>query len=52
MHNNIYSRCKQCGAVIEKTNKYDYSSKYCGKCKKLIRKKRNHEYYIKTKLKS
>lgn len=31
-HNNIYSRCKQCGAVIEKTNNRKL---YCDKCKKI-----------------
>ena len=28
-----YKRCKMCGRLIEKANKHDYSTKYCGKCK-------------------
>lgn len=47
-----YSRCKQCGVLIEKANRHDHSSKYCGDCKKLRRKEINHNYYIKTKPKS
>lgn len=47
-----YSHCKQCGVLIEKSNRHDYSSKYCGDCKKLRRKEINHNYYIKTKPKS
>lgn len=47
-----YIHCKQCGVLIEKTNKYDYSSKYCRDCKKIRRKEINHNYYIKTKPKS
>lgn len=47
-----YTRCKKCGSIIEKKSMYDYSSKYCEKCKKIKRSEINHNYYIKTKPKS
>lgn len=33
-----YKRCKQCGKLIEKRNKHDYSTKYCDKCKQTVTK--------------
>lgn len=48
-HGNKYYRCQKCGGLIEKTNRHDYSSKYCAACRRLIRKETNHNYYIKTK---
>ena len=35
-HNNKYSRCKRCGGIIERKNKYDYSSIYCVKCREIV----------------
>lgn len=49
---NGYKRCIKCGSLIQIKNKNDYSTKYCGECKKENRKKINHNYYIKTKPKS
>lgn len=34
-HRNIYSRCKQCGAMIEKTGK---NKQYCIECAKVVRR--------------
>ena len=44
-----YSRCKRCGGIIERKNRYDHSSMYCAECKKERRKEINRNYYIKTK---
>lgn len=45
-----YTRCKQCGVIIQRTNKHDYSRKYCDNCRKIKRQQINKTYYIKTKL--
>lgn len=37
-HNNIYSRCKQCGSIIEKTGN---KRLYCGKCAEISKKESN-----------
>lgn len=42
-HKNIYLRCERCGSMIEKRKKYDYSSKYCDKCKKIIVKEQTRK---------
>lgn len=34
-HKNIYSRCKQCGSIIEKTGK---NKQYCIECAKVVRR--------------
>ena len=44
-----YKRCKQCGSLIENDAK---NRQYCKKCKIEKRKQINHNYYIKTVLKS
>jgi len=44
-----YKRCKTCGSLIENDAK---NRQYCDSCKKKKRKEINHNYYIKTVLKS
>ena len=44
-----YKRCKMCGNMIENNAK---NRQYCSACKKKKRKEINHNYYIKTVLKS
>ena len=36
MQHKKYSRCKRCGGIIERKNKYDYSSIYCVKCREIV----------------
>lgn len=38
-----YKRCKECGKMIEITNKKDYSTLYCSDCKKEIIRKQTKE---------
>ena len=47
--NKKYKRCKICGKMIENNAK---NKRYCLTCKKEKRKEINHNYYIKTVLKS
>ena len=47
--NKKYKRCKICGKMIENNAK---NKQYCLTCKKEKRKEINHNYYIKTVLKS
>lgn len=44
-----YKRCKMCGCLIENDSK---NRQYCSQCKVHKRKEINHNYYIKTVLKS
>ncbi len=44
-----YKRCEDCGSLIENDAK---NRQYCDDCKKKKRKEINHNYYIKTVLKS
>ena len=44
-----YKRCKMCGCLIENDSK---NRQYCNDCKKKKRKEINHNYYIKTVLKT
>ncbi len=49
--NKKYKNCKECGAMIEITNKKDFSTKYCNECRKKVRQKKrikyNNDYYNK-----
>lgn len=42
-HKNIYSRCSQCGSIIERKGTHDHSSKYCNTCKRIIVKEQTRK---------
>lgn len=44
-----YMRCSQCGKLMVRKSRHDFSSKYCEECKRQKRKEINRKYYIKTK---
>lgn len=41
--NKKYKRCKECGDLIEITNKKDFSTKYCSDCRIKITRKQTNE---------
>ncbi len=42
-----FSCCDNCGKIIKKNSKNDFSSKYCNECKQTIKNKQNLNYFQK-----